>query len=314
MQSRSVMTHPHTSFDEAQAVAPATVVLRDLEYARRATGPLLLDLHVPAQPVTAPPIVVWLHGGGWRKGDRSFAPDLDRYFAARGYAMANVEYRLSGEARFPAQLDDVRAAVRWLRESAGELGLDASAIGLWGSSAGGHLAALAATTASDARDRVQAVVDGYGPADFTLAGSQALPGGQLHAPADSPESELLGVPLAEADPDALRATNPIAHITPAAPPFLILHGTADLQVPPGQSEILHAALAAAGVESTLCLIDGLGHAFLNGSRFESRPCPTATIRSFVPPHGERVVSGTAPTFELIERFLDRHLRRDPWQY
>src|SRR4051794_31344649 len=299
----------HTVLDDA-----ATVVMRDLEYARTASGPLLLDLHLPARPVAAPPVVVWLHGGGWRKGDRTFAPDLDRYFAARGYAMANVEYRLSGDAIFPAQLEDVRAAVRWLRASADDFALDAKSIGLWGASAGGHLAALAATTATHDGDRVQAVVDGYGPTDFALADTQSLPGGMPHAPADSPESELLGVPLMEADADRLRAANPIAHITPAAPPFLILHGTADLQVPPGQSEILHAALAAAGVESTLCLIDGLGHAFFNGRRFESRPCPTATIRSFVRSHGERVVTGAAPTFELIERFLDRHLRRDPWQH
>ena len=140
---------------------------------------------------------------------------------------------------------------------------------------------------------MQAVVDGYGPTDFALADAQSLPGGMPHAPADSPESELLGVPLAEADADLLRAANPIAHITPAAPPFLILHGTADLLVPPGQSEILHAALAAAGVESTLCLIDGLGHAFLNGRQFESRPCPAVTIRSFVPSRGERIATGPA---------------------
>src|SRR3954463_3715299 len=311
MQSLPVMTHSHTSrprrFARAEVELPdpaETVVIRDLVYARKATGPLLLDLHLPARPVAAPPVVVWLHGGGWRRGDRSFAPDLDRYFAARGYAMANVEYRLSGDAIFPAQLEDVRAAVRWLRDSAGEFGFDARSIGLWGSSAGGHLAALAATSAADDRDRVQAVVDGYGPTDFTLADSQALPGGQLHAPADSPESELLGVPLAEAGEDRLRATNPIAHITPAAPPFLILHGTADLLVPPGQSEILHAALAAAGVESTLCLIEGLGHAFLNGRRFESRPCPPVCIRSFVPSRGERITTAPAATFELIERFLD----------
>ena len=297
------MTHSETE----------TVVLRDLEYARRDTGTLLLDLHLPARPVSAPPVVVWLHGGGWRKGDRSFAPNLDRYFAARGYAMANVEYRLSGEAIFPARLEDVRAAVRWLRDSAGDFGLDANSIGLWGSSAGDHLAALAATTATDDRDRVQAVVDGYGPTDFALADAQSLPGGMPHASADSPESELLGVPLAEADVDLLRAANPIAHITPTAPPFLILHGSADLLVPPGQSEILHAALAAAGVESTLCLIDGLGHAFLNGRQFESRPCPAVTIRSFVPARGERIATGPSATFELIERFLDRHLRRDPWQ-
>src|SRR6476661_3676707 len=102
MQSQPVMTHSDTSLDVAAPDQPETVVVRDLEYARRATGPLLLDLHLPARPVALPPVVVWLHGGGWRKGDRSFAPDLDRYFAARGFAMANVEYRLSGDAIFPA--------------------------------------------------------------------------------------------------------------------------------------------------------------------------------------------------------------------
>src|SRR4051795_11319238 len=136
------MTHSHTSrprrFARAEVELPdpaETVVIRDLVYARRATGPLLLDLHLPARPVLAPPVVVWLHGGGWRKGDRSFAPDLDRYFARRGYAMANVEYRLSGQALFPAQLEDVRDAIRWLRENAERLGLDGSALALWGSSA-----------------------------------------------------------------------------------------------------------------------------------------------------------------------------------
>src|SRR6478735_1160146 len=124
MQSRPVMTHSDTSPDEAQVFArmdvepsdqTGTVVVRDLEYARGATGALRLDLHLPARPVALAPVVVWLHGGGWRKGDRSYAPDLDRHFAARGFAMANLEYRLSGETRFPAQLEDVRAAVRWLR-------------------------------------------------------------------------------------------------------------------------------------------------------------------------------------------------------
>jgi acetyl esterase/lipase len=305
---------PAGRFARPDADPAAVEVIRDVVYAQRPSGPLLLDLHLPAHPVTAPPIVVWLHGGGWRKGDRSFAPDLDRHFARRGYAMANIEYRLSGQARFPAQLEDVRDAVRWLRDAASQFGLNGSAVALWGSSAGGHLAALTAATAVDARDRIQAVVDGYGPTDFALADAQALEGGIAHATADSPESELLGMPLAQAGPDLLRAANPIAHLTPEAPPFLILHGTADLSVPPGQSELLHAALVAAGVETTLCLIEGLGHAFLNGTAFERRPCPPVSVRSFVPGRGERFADGPPATFELIERFLDRHLRVDPWDH
>jgi acetyl esterase/lipase len=287
-------------------------VLEGLEYARRATGPLRLDLFLPADAPEPPPIVLWLHGGGWRKGDRTLGPDLQRYFAARGYAMASIDYRLSGVARFPAQLDDVRDAVRWLRAEGASYGLQTTALALWGSSAGGHLAALAAVTARHTIDRIQAVVDGYGPTDFLRADAQALPGGIPHAVADSPESELLGAALADADPSLLRASNPIAHVSPNAPPFLILHGTADLLVPPGQSELLHDALVASGVESTLCLIDGAGHAFLNGGEFERRPCPGVQVRSFVPPGPERVADGPPATFALVERFLDRHLRNDPW--
>src|SRR4051794_23660975 len=147
--------------------------------------------------------------------------------------MASMDYRLSGVAPFPAQLEDVRAAVRWLRANGAEYGVDTTSIALWGSSAGGHLAALAATTPHDPGDRVQAVVDGYGPTDFSRADAQGLPGGISHAAPDSPESELLGLPLPTAGAELLRATNPIAHITGAAPPFLILHGTADDLVPPG---------------------------------------------------------------------------------
>lgn len=292
---------------------PAAVrVVRDLEFAHPdGFPPLLLDLYLPAHPVGLVPVVVWLHGGAWRVGDRDFSPDLERYFARRGYAMANIEYRLSGQAKFPAPLEDARAAVRWLRAHAGEYGLDGNAVGLWGSSAGAHLATLAATTARTPGDRVQAVVDGYGPTDLSAADDQALPGGMVHDVEDSPESELLGVRLGAADPALLRAANPVAHVTSAAPPFLILHGTADLLVPPGQSELLHEALVAAGVESTLYLIEGLEHGFFNGRQFEVRPCPPACVRTNaggVP----RELDGPPATFELIERFLDRHLRRDPW--
>jgi acetyl esterase/lipase len=287
-------------------------IVRDLEFARPdGAPPLLLDLYLAARPPGRPPVVVWLHGGAWKRGDRAFSPDLERYFAARGYAMVNIEYRLSGQWRFPAQLDDVRAAVRWVRAHADEYGLDADRVALWGSSAGAHLAALAATTARSPEDRVQAVVDGYGPTDLARADEQALPGGQIHDVADSPESELLGGRLGAADPELLRAANPVAHVTAEAPPFLILHGTADLLVPPGQSQLLHDALVRAGVESTLYLIDGLDHGFFNGRAFEVRPCPAVRVRTNAGGPA-RELDGPPATFELIERFLDRHLRRDPW--
>jgi acetyl esterase/lipase len=288
-------------------------VVTDLEFARpEGHPPLLLDLYLPARPVGPLATVVWLHGGAWRVGGRSFCPDLRRYFAGRGYAMANVEYRLSGQATFPAALEDVRAAVRWLRGHSAVYGLDPGAIALWGSSAGAYLAALTATTARVEQDRVQAVVDGYGPTDLAAADAQSLPGGMVHDVADSPESQMLGVRLGEADPALLRASNPIAHVTGDAPPFLILHGAADMLVPPGQSELLHEALVAAGAESTFYLIAGLDHGFLNGSMFEVRPCAPAKVRTNAA-GSERTLDGPPATFELIERFLDRHLRRDPWR-
>ncbi len=121
-------------------------VMADLEFAAPNGKPLLLDLYLPVGVDKPLPVIVWLHGGGWRIGDRKLGPDFRVRFAERGYAMASIEYRLSGEALFPAQIHDVKAAIRWLRSVANEYGLDSGHIGLWRSSAGGHLAALAGTT------------------------------------------------------------------------------------------------------------------------------------------------------------------------
>ncbi|HEY2654077.1 MAG TPA: alpha/beta hydrolase [Solirubrobacteraceae bacterium] len=288
-------------------------VERDIEFSIPGDGEsLLLDLYLPARPVGLLPTIVWLHGGGWRLGDRSLCPDLERYFACRGYAMANIEYRLSGRAKFPAALEDVRAAIRWVRTNAAAYGLDQDAVGLWGSSAGAHLGSLAATTAREERDRVQAVVDGYGPTDFELADRQSLGGGLIHDDPQTPETEFLGVRIGQADPALLRACNPVAHVTPAAPPFLIMHGTADLVVAPDQSKLLHEALVSAGVESTLYFLEGVSHGFFNGRLLEQRP--TRPVRVFSSAGGEhRELDGPPPTLELIERFFDRHLRWDPWR-
>ena len=117
---------------------------RGLVFAERDTGPLVMDLAVP--PSRPAGVVVWLHGGGWFTGDRHLGPDPEAFARRTGLAMATVEYRLSGQALFPAPLHDVRAAVRHLRTHAVDLGVEPDAIGLWGSSAGGHLAALTALT------------------------------------------------------------------------------------------------------------------------------------------------------------------------
>ena len=126
----------------------------DLVFAERDSGPLLMNMVLPDQPTGSDPAIVWLHGGGWYTGDRTLAPDLYRWFASRGFVMASIEYRLSGDALFPAQLFDVRSAVRHLRTHAAEYGIAGSVIGLWGSSSGGHLAALAGVTVRSQSPRV----------------------------------------------------------------------------------------------------------------------------------------------------------------
>ncbi|MEZ0163437.1 alpha/beta hydrolase fold domain-containing protein [Kineococcus sp. LSe6-4] len=305
----------------------------DVVFSEPTTGPLSLDLVRPssAGPV---PVVVWVHGGGWFTGDRSLAPDLTRCFAARGFAMASVDYRLSGQAPFPAQLHDVRAAVRFLRSHAQEFGLAADRIGLWGSSAGGHLAALGGVTGhldvlpgedvvlGAPSAAVQAVSQGYGPVDLVRVVADASPATPpALAGANAPEARLLGGPPAERL-DLARAASPLTHVSALAPPFQIAHGTADVLVRPDQSVLLHEALAAAGVESTLYLLDGYRHGFLNpaGSvevpgppvfddgRLEREGTVTASRRQHLPGHDES--SGPAEfSFDVVGDFFVRTLDR-----
>jgi len=303
----------------------------DLVYAAPAGRPLHADLYLPGGSAGPWPVIVWLHGGGWRFGDRRQAPDLSRHFAGRGYAMVSIDYRLSAEALFPAQIEDVKTAVRWIRATADRYRLDAGRIGLWGSSAGGHLAALAATSGpgtfeSAASEHagfssdIQAVVDGYGPVDFLQLDAHRdpldrpsddpesipLPPGMRSAHANSFESLLLGGPI-EQHVERVAAANPLAYERPGVPPFLILHGTSDATVPPHQSQLLFEGLAARGVDVTLCLIDGLGHGFLNRQQFGDRAAGPTRLRRAV--HGviDERCEQSAIGFDTIKAFFDRTL-------
>lgn len=299
---------------------------RDLRYANPHGKQLLADLYLPKQDAARLPVIVWLHGGGWRLGDRRLAPDLQRYFAQAGFAMASIEYRLSGEAIFPAAVEDVKTAVRWLRASADTYGLDPARIGLWGSSSGGHLAALAALSGpgvfespaseySGYSSEVQAVMDGYGPVDFlemdaqrTAAGvvsddpeSVKLPKDLRSNSADSFESLFLGAPITTCR-DLVRQANPVTYARASAPPFLIMHGLADSAVPAKQSELLYEALAAhAGNEVTLGLITGLGHGFLNRNHLDDGPKRTIELR------GLTYGGADSGIFERIFRFFQQKL-------
>ncbi|SHN75105.1 alpha/beta hydrolase [Cryptosporangium aurantiacum] len=232
--------------------------------------PLELDLILPPEAVGPVPVVVFLHGGGWRVGSRSTVgpayagtrPTPFERLALAGIAVASVDYRLSAEATWPAPLHDVKAAVRWLRARGSEAGLDTTRIAAWGESAGGHLAALLGLTGNSAAlegeigytgpsSAVDAVVGWYTPSDLGAVATDL--GADPDAP-DSREAQLLGGPVT-ADPERTAEASPITYAGPGAPPFLLLHGTADRLISVRQSERFAALLPGA----TLELFDGADH-------------------------------------------------------
>jgi acetyl esterase/lipase len=221
--------------------------------------PLHMDLYVPpAATADRPwPLVAWIHGGAFREGSRTSLPDtlepvgFHEHLLARGYAVAEIDYRLSREAVFPAQLHDVRAAIAWLRTFAGELHLDPDRFAAWGESAGGMLAALAGL--GDRLDvaRVQAVVDWYGPSDCM---------DETRSDPDDPGVWLLGG-TASQKPEPAFWASPVRQVHDQAPPFLLMHGTADSTIPYAESENLAVALRAVGVRADLVPVEGAGHVF-----------------------------------------------------
>lgn len=262
----------------AHAQAPPGVkVVKDLVYAKPGGKELLLDLYLPERGARPLPVVAWIYGGAWRAGSKDDGQARGALWLTRhGYAVAAFNYRLSQEAKFPAQIHDAKAAVRWLRRHAGEYGLDADRMAAWGASAGAHLAALLGVSAGvaelegaedDAKvsARVQAVVDFFGPTDFLQMDAHALPGGMRHDPAGSPESQLIGGPIQENREKAARA-NPVTYVSRDDAPFLILHGERDPLVPAHQSELLFEALRKAGVPAVFHKIAGAGH---GGPDFQS---------------------------------------------
>jgi len=222
-----------------------------------------LDLYRPATG-TNWPLIVWIHGGAWLEGSKEKPPGLG--FLRHGFALASINYRLSQDAIFPAQLIDCKAAIRWLRAHAPENGINPGRIGVWGASAGGHLVALLGTT-GDVKEfdtgenpgvssRVQAVCDWFGPTDFTQITND--PAELKHDTPDSPEARLIGGPVGQNIEKAQRA-NPIHYITRDDPPFLIMHGDKDTVVPLEQSQLLADALQKAGVPVTFHVVPGGGH-------------------------------------------------------
>jgi len=244
------------------ATPPDAKALNDVVFAKVGTRELHMDIVLPKDAPAKPhPCVVWIHGGGWSKGTHK--ANRAAWLAGKGYVAASVEYRLSGEAVFPAQITDCKAAIRYLRAHAKDYGIDPKRIGVWGGSAGGHLAALLGTTggvkelegdAGNAKESsaVQAVCDFFGPTDLTLQPGWLIPPPQVAA--------LLGGSPTD-KPELARLASPVKFVDRKDPPFLIIHGEEDKLVPIAQSEKLYDALKKAGVDATFVRVKNAGHGF-----------------------------------------------------
>jgi acetyl esterase/lipase len=246
--------------------------------------PLRLDLYQPPGNRTAP-LVVFVHGGGWAVGTKrttaNYAdwPGVLAAIAEKGFVVVSVEYRLSGEAAFPAPVQDILAAVRFLRAQSGTYGIDPNRVVLWGGSAGAHLAALAAFAchtpafggdASSTEPCAQGFVGWYGPYDIAgmFAAMMKAPAGSLF-PEQKRELDrsigFFGCPNAVCPPGALENASPLTYVTSASPPALLLHGDADTVAPVSQSQALDNALKAAGVAVEMVTYPGVNHGWVGAS-------------------------------------------------
>ena len=271
-------------------ITPASVVVRkDVEYGHTGMRPLTLDLYSPRETDGPVPGLIFIHGGGWKAGSKEDYRIYGLTFAQKGYVVASVQYRLSGEAPYPAAVHDVKAAVRWMRSAAASIGVDPDRIGVAGGSAGGHLAMMVGYTSdveafdgdsgnAGVSSRVQAVVDLYGPADLTteFARSQSEAGSLL--------KKFLGGTYDEQTAKYVEAS-PIQYVTPDDPPTLVLHGTIDEVVPVNQSDLLAAKLNESGIPYVYDRLPGWPHAM-----------------DVANPVNERCVW-------FMERFFDRYLKR-----
>ncbi|WP_088309861.1 alpha/beta hydrolase [Novosphingobium sp. B 225] len=276
--------------------------LADVTYAT-VTGyrPMVVDIYMPPKKGGPKPLILYIHGGGWIGGHTRHSGALANFpaalakLASEGFVVASLEYRLADEARFPAQLQDARSALRFLKGNAAKYGIDPARTGLWGGSAGGHLAALtgltcgvgyldpAGTKAAAGSECAQAVVTWYGVFDFAAL-SAGRPGG-----VDSAGARLLGCNGA-CQPESLALVSPVTYIDAKDPPFLLIHGDEDKVVPAAQSHLAEARLKTAGVPVQSIFIPGVDHSFIGKTAPETR---TATLRA------------VNATFDFFHQQLDR---------
>jgi acetyl esterase/lipase len=253
-------------------------VYRDVVYAAPAGTNLMLNLFVPAKGDGPFPVIVWIHGGGWKNGSRASCAPLK--WNRSEYACVSIDYRLSGIAQFPAQIEDCKAAIRWLRANAKQYNLDPERIGVWGGSAGGHLVAMLGVTGDvkefdagenlDQSSKVQAVCDFFGPVDLLS-----------WAKTTGFEATILkdfigGLPLEV--PEKLVRASPLAYVQKGTtyPPFLIVYGDKDIAVPPSQSQLFCDALIRVRADAELFLVPGAAH----GGPVYYEGEPSAKVQAF----------------------------------
>jgi acetyl esterase/lipase len=253
---------------------------RDLIYARVDGRDMGLDIHMPAG-ISAPPLLVWIHGGAWRSGTKAQVPPV---FVRNGIATASVDFRQSTDARFPAQVHDIKAAIRFLRARAAEYGYRTERIAIAGSSSGGHLAALVGVTNGDTvlegtvgsyprqSSAVQAIVSYYGASDLMTILAQSTPFG---LGVRRPALEMLLGALPDTAKDLAELASPVAHIDRSDPPLFLIHGDQDPQMPINQSHELQGAYEKAGLDVHFDVVHGAAH---GGDAF------------FLPEHLDKVIA------------------------
>jgi acetyl esterase/lipase len=246
--------------------------------------PMVVDIYMPPKKGGPKPLIMYIHGGGWVAGHTRHSGALSNFpavlakLASEGFVVASLEYRLSGEAAFPAQLQDARAAIRFLKANAGQYGIDPARVGVWGGSAGGHLTALTALSCGDTSldaapaaagsECVQSAVTWYGVFDFK---SMLARGGGNVA-----ENALLRCTPANCSDQAVRAVSPSSYVDAKDPPFLLIHGETDAVVPVSQSRDVEAKMKVAGMTVESIYIPGVDHSFIGATPAETR---TATLKA-----------------------------------
>ncbi len=283
--SQSRATRPSSYLPNPTPTAPAGAgeVVRGITYCTAGKIALKMDLYYPKTRAASMPVVLYLHGGAWEFGTKlssggivNFSPLLER-----GFVIASADYRLAPPDKFPAQIYDVKCAVRSLRARAGQYNIDPQRIGVWGASAGAHLAMLLGVTDrsagfegdegyGDQSSRVQAVVDMFGPADLTAPGFVQNTQGISQA--------VFGVP-ANSSSDVLKKASPITYVSKDDPPFLVVQGAQDTVVPLSQSREFVARLKAAGVPVIFIVVRNAGHGLAPTEQGPMTPNPVAVLGS-----------------------------------